>query len=331
MKNKTFVVAVVGPTASGKTALGIALAQHFGGEIVSCDSMQVYRGLSIGTAKPSDAEMRKIPHHLIGIVPVTQDFSLSDYILLAQEKIAEIRARGRLPVLVGGTGLYARALLQGAEFVEGTRDAALRQTLFLQAEAQPLALYQKLQAVDPAAAEKIHPNNIKRVVRALEYFQLTGKPISKLEQETNAREDRYAYAMLCLDFRDRQALYTRIDARVEQMLAQGLLKEAEAFYRQTQGLENLPTATQAIGYKELFPYFLGEITLEKAIANLKQATRNYAKRQLTWFRREKRAAVLHVDKYENTQALIQAAVLQIINHCTKEGIAWAENGETGLQ
>lgn len=314
MNKKPFIAAVVGPTASGKTAVSIALAKRLNGEILSCDSMQVYQGLEIGTAKPSEEEIREVPHHLIGEVPVTQDFSLSDYVACAERAANEICARGRLPLLVGGTGLYARSFLQGTVFEDNSRDDALRKCLTEQAEQNGTkALYQKLLEADPVSAGKIHPNNVKRLVRALEYFMLTGSPISNQEVQTQSREAPYDYLMLCLDFRDRQVLYRRINARVEQMMRQGLLSEAEVFYNQTRRLDKLPTAAQAIGYKELFPYLEGALSLEKAVENLKQATRNYAKRQLTWFRREKEITCLYVDAYKDIAALTDAAAVLIEN------------------
>lgn len=314
MDERIFVAAVVGPTASGKTSLGIGLAKAFDGEIVSCDSMQIYQGLEIGTAKPSRAEQAEVPHHMIGTVPVTQSFSLSDYIDCAEKVIAGIAGRNKLPVLVGGTGLYARSLLQGSDFSEESRNDSLRIQLWEQAEQYGvLPLYEKLRAVDPVSAEKIHPNNVKRLVRALEYHEVTGKPISQQETKTQEREDRYRYSMICLDFRDRQTLYRRIHMRVDRMLEQGLLLEAETFFNQTKQSAVLPTAAQAIGYKELFPYFKGEVSLGVAVENLKQATRNYAKRQGTWFRREKNAAFLFVDDYQDEKALLQAAKALIQN------------------
>lgn len=303
------VAAVVGPTATGKTKLGIQLCQRLGGEIVSCDSMQVYRGLPIGTAQPTQEELAAAPHHLIGFLEVDQPFSVSDYVEAAGQAIREISGRGRLPVLVGGTGLYARSLLRGFSFEENGRDEEVRQRLFQQAEEQgPEALYQCLCRLDPKAAEEIHPHNVKRVVRALEYIQLCGEPFSAQAQRSRAAQSPYQYVMLCLSFRNRETLYRRIDARVDSMLAQGLLEEAKQFFNRCQESQNIPTAAQAIGYKELFPYFQGEISLEDAVEAVKRESRRYAKRQITWFKREEQVEFLYVDDYPNSRALLEESL-----------------------
>lgn len=303
------VAAVVGPTATGKTKLGIQLCQRLGGEIVSCDSMQVYRGLPIGTAQPTQEELAAAPHHLIGFLEVDQPFSVSDYVETAGRAIREISGRGRLPVLVGGTGLYARSLLRGFSFEENGRDEEVRQRLFRQAEEQgPETLYQCLCRLDPKAAEEIHPHNVKRVVRALEYIQLCGEPFSAQAQRSRAAQSPYQYVMLCLSFRNRETLYRRIDARVDSMLAQGLLEEAKQFFNRCQESQNIPTAAQAIGYKELFPYFQGEISLEEAVEAVKRESRRYAKRQITWFKREEQVEFLYVDDYPNSRALLEESL-----------------------
>lgn len=303
------MAAVVGPTATGKTKLGIQLCQRLGGEIVSCDSMQVYRGLPIGTAQPTQEELAAAPHHLIGFLEVDQPFSVSDYVEAAGQAIREISGRGRLPVLVGGTGLYARSLLRGFSFEENGRDEEVRQRLFRQAEEQgPETLYQCLCRLDPKAAEEIHPHNVKRVVRALEYIQLCGEPFSAQAQRSRAAQSPYQYVMLCLSFRNRETLYHRIDARVDSMLAQGLLEEAKQFFKRCQESQNIPTAAQAIGYKELFPYFRGEISLEEAVEAVKRESRRYAKRQITWFKREEQVEFLYVDDYPNSRALLEESL-----------------------
>ena len=232
MREKIPVIAVVGPTATGKTALGIGLARRFGGEIVSCDSMQIYRGLPIGTAQPDQEELAQAPHHLVGFLDVGEPFSVSDYVNLAGRIITEIAGRGKLPILVGGTGLYARSLLRGFSFEESARDEGLREALFREAEERgPEALYRRLQEQDPVAAGEIHPHNVKRVIRALEYIQLSGEPFSRQAARSKEAQSPYRYVMLVLGFRDRQKLYQRIDRRVDRMLELGLLKEAEGFYR----------------------------------------------------------------------------------------------------
>ncbi len=307
MKEK--ILAVVGPTASGKTALGIRLAKEFQGEIVSCDSMQIYEGLSIGTAKPTPEELSAVPHHLVGICPLDREFSVSDYVILAEQAVTSVWSRGKLPILVGGTGLYARSFLWGIEFEEQGRKEEIRKKLWRQAEEEGiLPLYERLKRLDPKAAEKIHPHNEKRVLRALEFYEATGMLFSAQEERSRARPPKYRFSMLCLFYRDRQKLYDRIDRRVDLMLEQGLLEEAEAFYHVVMKSAKKTTAAQAIGYKELFPYFSGEISLEEAVESLKRETRRYAKRQLTWFSREKGALFLYVDEWENEEALFEEAV-----------------------
>lgn len=309
MREKIPVIAVVGPTATGKTALGIGLARRFGGEIVSCDSMQIYRGLPIGTAQPDQEELAQAPHHLVGFLDVGEPFSVSDYVNLAGRIITEIAGRGKLPILVGGTGLYARSLLRGFSFEESARDDSLREALFREAEERgPEALYRRLQEQDPVAAGEIHPHNVKRVIRALEYIQLSGEPFSRQAARSKEAQSPYRYCMLVLGFRDRQKLYQRIDRRVDRMLELGLLKEAEGFYRRCKEGGTPPTAAQAIGYKELFPYFAGEVPLEQAVEDIKRESRRYAKRQITWFAREENAVPLYLDELDGPEDLLEAAV-----------------------
>lgn len=308
-RNKLPVAAVVGPTATGKTELGIQLCRALDGEIVSCDSMQVYRGLPIGTAQPTPEELAAAPHHLIGFLDVEQPFSVSDYVDLAGQEIRQIHQRGKLPILVGGTGLYARSLLRGFSFEENGRDEALRQELFHQAEQEgPEVLYQRLQQLDPKAAEEIHPHNVKRVIRALEYIQLCGEPFSAQAERSKEAQSPYQYGMLCLSYRNRETLYRRIDQRVDRMVEQGLLEEAGDFYNRCQQAHSIPTAAQAIGYKELFPYFRGETSLEEAVENIKRESRRYAKRQITWFKREQQVDFLYVDDFPDRQALLQESL-----------------------
>lgn len=309
MNAKPSVVAVLGPTACGKTSVGCLLAGRFDGEIVSCDSMQIYRGLPIGTAQPSAEELAAAPHHLISFLELTQPFSVSDYVSVAAEAIQEINARGKLPLVVGGTGLYARSLLRGFSFAESARDEELRWELLREAEEQgSCALYQELAAADPAAAEEIHPNNVKRVLRALEYIRLTGEPFSAQAKRSQTAQAPYRTLTLVLGFRDREKLYRRIDSRVDAMLEAGLLDEAEGFYRFCREQGAPPTAAQAIGYKELFPYFAGELPLEKAVENVKRESRRYAKRQITWFARERDAVPLYWDDHDEPQELEEACL-----------------------
>lgn len=327
MREKIPVIAVVGPTATGKTALGIGLARRFGGEIVSCDSMQIYRGLPIGTAQPDQEELAQAPHHLVGFLDVGEPFSVSDYVNLAGRIITEIAGRGKLPILVGGTGLYARSLLRGFSFEESARDEGLREALFREAEERgPEALYRRLQEQDPVAAGEIHPHNVKRVIRALEYIQLSGEPFSRQAARSKEAQSPYRYVMLVLGFRDRQKLYQRIDRRVDRMLELGLLKEAEGFYRRCKEGGTPPTAAQAIGYKELFPYFAGEVPLEQAVEDIKRESRRYAKRQITWFAREENAVPLYLDELDGPEDLLEAAV-RILE---EKGFGSPERREEGL-
>ena len=283
MLQKTKLLAVVGPTAGGKTALSIALAHRLGGEIISCDSMQIYRGMSIGTAKPTAEEMQGIPHHLLDIADPTESFSVNDYVLAAERAVQDILSRGRLPIFCGGTGLYLDAFLRGGLPETPAADPALR------AELQALAdergedfLHAELAAVDPESAAATHPNNVRRVIRALEIYRLTGTPKSEWDRRSREAPSHYNAAVLGLNFSDRSLLYSRIEQRVEEMLRMGLLQETQALLH-SGVFEASPTAAAAIGYKELLPYLRGECTLEAAVTELKTATRRYAKRQMTWF------------------------------------------------
>ena len=281
-KAKPAVVAVVGPTATGKTALGVALAQQFSGEVVSADSMQIYKGLDVGTAKVTPEETCGVPHHGVDILTPEKTFSVADFTALAGEHIRDITARGHLPLLVGGTGLYVQSLLYGVRFTEEKAPDGLREQLAAElAEKGPAALYAQLQVVDPEAAAAIHPNNQVRVLRALEHYRATGKKLSEQKAVSLPPERPYRSLILGLDFPDRAALYRRIDLRVDKMLQAGLLTEAEYVWRNR---AKFRTAAQAIGYKEFFPYFEQTAALETCTEKLKQASRNYAKRQLTWFR-----------------------------------------------
>ena len=279
---KPAVVAVVGPTATGKTALGVALAQEFSGEVISADSMQIYKGLDVGTAKVTPEETCGIPHHGVDILAPDQLFSVADFTALAGEHIRAITARGHLPLVVGGTGLYVQSLLYGVRFTTEKTPDGLREQLAAElAEKGPAALYAQLQAVDPEAAAAIHPNNHVRVLRALEHYRATGKRLSEQKAVSLPPERPYRSLVLGLDFPDRAALYRRIDLRVDKMLQAGLLAEAEYVWDHR---ETFRTAAQAIGYKEFFPYFEQTAPLDACTEKLKQASRNYAKRQLTWFR-----------------------------------------------
>ncbi len=304
---KIKVFAVLGPTAAGKTALAARLARAMHGEVVSCDSMQIYRGMEIGTAKPSEEEMLGVPHHLIGCEEPTETFSVMDYVTLARAKIVEISERGNRVFLAGGTGHYARALLRGMPFSEHGSSEEVRRTLWETFEREGIGpLYEELRQRDLRAAEAIHPNNTKRVLRALEYCRLTGEPFSAQAERSRLEEPPYDAKILILGYRDREVLYRRIDRRVDEMVERGLVQEAETFWTSFCGGSG--TAAQAIGYKELFPYFSGSISLSEAVDRIKLSTRHFAKRQLTWFRREPEAEWLYADDFETENALTEAAL-----------------------
>jgi tRNA dimethylallyltransferase len=279
--SKPRILAVCGPTASGKTALSIELAKRHNGEIISCDSMQIYRGMDIGTAKPTEEEKCGIPHHLIDIVDPSEPFSAADYAPLAKAAIADILSRGKLPIVCGGTGLYLDALLFERPFDECGGRSEVRERLEREAEEFGAhALHLRLQEVDPESAERIHENNVRRVIRALEIFETTGKKKSELDAlESPAKYDFRAFELRRTDMDER---YARIGARVDEMIACGLLDETKKLLEM--GIfEKNPTAAQAIGYKEILGYVRGEMSLADARERLCIATRQYAKRQVTWF------------------------------------------------
>ena len=282
---KRTAIAVVGPTASGKSALALDLSERFGGEIVSCDSMQIYRGMDIGTAKPTPAERARVKHHMIDILDPDQPYSAADYGDEAAKVAEEILSRGKLPVFCGGTGLYLTAVLTGRHGEAPPSDPALRAELSGRGKTEEgrAALYAELAAIDPASAAATHPNNLRRVVRALEIYRLTGKPKSVFDEESRNAQPRFNCLTLGLDFPERGALYRRIDRRVDQMMAAGLFSEAKTL-RERGYLSPGTTAGQAIGYRQFLPCFSGESTPEEAAEEIKRATRRYAKRQLTWFR-----------------------------------------------
>ena len=281
--NKIKILAVVGSTASGKTALSIALAKKLGGEIISCDSMQVYRRMDVGTAKPTVEEMDGVVHHLLDFIEPDEPFSCAEYVTLAKEKAEEIHARGRFPILCGGTGLYLDSFLRGGGFEETETDPALRESLFaFAAEHGNHALHERLRAVDPESADAIHENNVKRVVRALEIFESTGVTKTETDRRSRTIESPYDACVIGLRYGSRELLYQRIDKRVDLMLEAGLLEETERLMEEGV-FERNSTAAQAIGYKELLGYLRGEQSLDEAVESLKRATRRYAKRQITWF------------------------------------------------
>ena len=278
------VLVVCGPTATGKTALSLALAEALGGEIVSADSMQVYRGMDVGTAKATRAERARVPHHMLDVAEPGESYSVARYVEEASRCCDEILARGKLPVVTGGTGLYIDSLLAGRVFGDGEEDGAKRAAL--NGDYDRLggeAMLERLRAVDPARAAKLHAADRRRVVRALEVYETTGLTITEHDARTRLQPPRYEARRIVLSFADREALYARIDRRVDEMAAQGLFEEVEGLL--AAGLSPACTAMQAIGYKEAALALRGELSRDEALALIKQASRRYAKRQLTWFRR----------------------------------------------
>lgn len=284
---KPKILAVVGPTASGKSALAVSLAARLNGEIVSCDSMQIYCGMDIGTAKPDETEKGGIRHHMLDIVSPEESFSCADYGRMARAETDDILRRGALPVFCGGTGLYLDAVLRcgfAPDVPSGIREELKKRN--------PEELYRELCRVDPDSAGAIHPNNIKRVLRALEIYYGTGKTKSEWDRLSALAERPYDVLLIGLDYRNRETLYERIDRRVDDMLQRGLCEEAKRL-----DLLRDSTAAQAIGYKELYGWLDGQCGMEEAVSTLKQNTRNYAKRQLTWFRRNPDIHWLYPDDY----------------------------------
>lgn len=303
------IVAVAGPTASGKSALALDICRAVGGEIVSFDSMQIYKSMNIGTAKPSRDEQAEIPHHLIDICSPTEKFSAADFVAAAARAVDEIHRRGMVAVLCGGTGLYLDSFLFGRDYGEIASDDALRESLFKYAETNGnAALHKVLEDLDPDAAASIHENNVKRVVRAIEICKVSGMTKTDWDKKANLAPSRDA-DIIVLDFHDREKLYEMIDKRVDQMISSGLADETAALYA-SGALAPETTASQAIGYKEMLPYILGDSTLDQATSNLKLATRHYAKRQLTWFRKYD-CIRLFVDDYASKSELSDAALKAI--------------------
>lgn len=297
-------VFIVGPTASGKTALSIEIAKKFGGEIVCADSMQIYKGIHIASAAPDEEEKCSVPHHLLEFLDLTQSFSVADYVKLARKCIEDINSRGKLPVIVGGTGLYINSLLDNIEYTEQETDLELRAKL---EEKFSLIggeeMLKELAQFDKTAANSLHPNNRRRIIRAFEVYLTTGKTITEQNILSKQNEGNFDALVLGINYKNRELLYNRINQRVDIMLGNGLLKEAQNnlnFTAKNGGF-------QAIGHKELHGYFKGECSLEQAKENLKMQTRRYAKRQLTWFNKDNRINWLYPD--EDSNILSKAEVL----------------------
>ncbi|MBQ8000480.1 MAG: tRNA (adenosine(37)-N6)-dimethylallyltransferase MiaA [Ruminococcus sp.] len=301
--NKIKLVSVAGPTASGKTSLSVSLAMRFGAEIVSADSMQIYKGMNIATAKPSKDEMCSIPHHLMDYVDVDETYSVARYIEDANSAINDIMSRGKLPMVVGGTGLYMDSLLSGITYCEGDVDLKLRANLQDKLSRIGIdAMLAELADFDPDSAQRLSTErNPKRIIRAMEVYYTTGITMTEQNLRSKEKESPYNPTKIALNFHDRQKLYDRINRRVDIMLEQGLVKEAEAYFSANPG----NTAVQAIGYKELRPYFDGELSLDECVEILKRSTRRYAKRQLTWFMRDPQIKWFYADDFNDSDELFR--------------------------
>ncbi len=297
---KTKVIVVVGPTASGKTALGIHLAKKFGGEIISADSMQIYKGMNIATAKPTKEEQESIPHHLIDFLDVKTEYSVAKFCSDAKKTVNVITNAGNIPIIVGGTGLYIDSFINNTTFLEDNNKSEVRELLCKELKENGIKhLYEKLCKIDAEAANKIHPNNEVKVIRALEIFMTTGKTLTEQNKLSHTEESSYLPLFIGINYKDRNVLYERINKRVDLMLLNGLLDETKDFY------ENYAskTAVNAIGYKELKPYLDNEKTLQECVEELKKSTRHYAKRQITWFKRNEKINWVYPDEYNNFSEL----------------------------
>ena len=306
--NKIPVIAVVGPTASGKTAFAVALAKRIGAEIVSADSMQIYKGMDIASAKPTKDETADVPHHLIDFLDPSDKYSVARYIEDATRAIKDIVSRGKRVVICGGTGLYVDSLLQNITFEEQPDNEEIRNLLRKRREEEGIeALFNELSSIDPETAASLHINNEGRVLRALETYMLTGEKPSDIRKRSKAVPTPYNSLYFCLEYKNRDILYDRINRRVDIMVENGLVEEAREYF----SLCDDYTSAQAIGHKEIAPYLEGKLSLDEAKDNLKKATRHYAKRQLTWFRRNESAVRLYCDTYTGPDDMLDAAVSKI--------------------
>lgn len=311
---KPKVIVIVGPTASGKTALSIELAKKIDGEIISCDSMQIYKDMNIGSAKPTIEEMQGIKHYMIDIAEPTERFSVAEYKKRSEEAIEEILQKGKVPIIVGGTGLYANSLIYNIEYNEIMLDEEYRKNLMKISETEVglATLYEKARSIDPAAMEKISSNDKKRIIRVLEIKHSTGKNKTELELESRKNEVKYEYKVFAINM-PREILYDRINKRVDIMIENGLIDEVENIIEK---YKEFPTAMQAIGYKEIVMYLKGELTKQEAIEKIKQESRRYAKRQITWFKKIENIKWIDglKDKDENIK-FIQDVIFALKKEC----------------
>lgn len=298
------IIVVSGPTASGKTALAVELAKRYDGEVISADSMQIYTDMDVASAKATPEEQQGIPHHLMDFLDPAESFSVADWVRLAGKCADDILSRGKTPVICGGTGLYISSFVDNLRFDESECDYAFREEMRRYAEENgAAALLEKLREVDPETASTLHENNISRVIRALEVYKTTGHTIAQSKRDSRSEPSPYSFILLTLDFEQREQLHERINQRVDNMLKNGLLDEARSCFLQPER----PTAAQAIGCKELYPYFRGEKTLDECVEELKLRTRQYAKRQLTWFRRDSRFHRLVIRRGDTLEDITAAA------------------------
>lgn len=301
------MIILTGPTAVGKTATSIQLAKAIGGEIISADSMQVYRHMDIGSAKITREEMDGVPHHLIDVLEPWEDFNVTVFKRMAKEAMDGILSRGNIPIVTGGTGFYIQALLYDIDFTEHTGDGAIRTELEQLAEDKGAAyLHQILTEIDPESGLEIHANNIKRVIRAIEYYRQTGEPISLHNRREREKESPYNFLYYVVNT-ERSILYERIERRIDMMMADGLVEEVQAL--KDMGCTRNLVSMQGLGYKEILDYLNGECTLEEAVYILKRDTRHFAKRQITWFKRERDVRWLNLPDYDNDTARVTAKVV----------------------
>lgn len=305
--HKEPLVILTGPTASGKTRLSVELANRINGEIISADSMQVYRRMDIGTAKVTEQEKAGIKHHLIDILEPWEDFNVVAFQSYAKKAVEQIRERGKVPILVGGTGFYIQSLLYGIDFTKNENDIELRKRLENKSEKDGgISLHQYLATIDPLSAAAIHPNNRKRVIRAVEFYELTGERISEHNESQRNNESCYNSAYFVLNM-DRDILYQRIDLRVDRMLREGLVEEVRSLLKE--GCTPDMVSMQGLGYKEIIRYLNGELSLDEAVYILKRDTRHFAKRQLTWFRRER--DVIWLDKCNSDSNILEQIITEL--------------------
>ena len=308
MESKRPLVIITGPTASGKTALSIELAKQIGGEIISADSMQVYRHMDIGSAKVTKEEMDGVPHHLIDVLEPSEEFNVVRFQEMARKAMEGIYERGKIPIIAGGTGFYIQALLYDIDFTETDENNSIREELEQKARTEGAsALHAMLKEIDPESAEAIHENNVKRVIRAIEFYRQTGKKISDHNRQEREKSSPYQFLYYVIDL-PRELLYSRIEQRVDQMIEQGLVEEVKAL--QAMGCTRDMVSMQGLGYKEILDYLNGQLTLDEAVYVLKRDTRHFAKRQLTWFRRERDVRWLELETFAGSREKMLGAVLK---------------------